>query len=123
MVLLLDMSGSMMGLTSDVARLSAVQLLNVLSTNDFFNVLMVGDDVTSFGGCFIGRIRASLENILAMSDVITDANILYGQADFDKALTMAYTELNVRIGVCFCYHMHWDIVTCPPQGRTIKSFV
>lgn len=94
-ILLLDMSGSMFGLPSDVARLSAIQLLNSLTNNDFFHVLRVDDAVTSFGGCFTGRTRASAENKLAMTSIISRTNNSYGVADFGAALDRAHDELMV----------------------------
>ena len=85
----------MMGISSDVARLATIQLLNSLSTNDYFHVLRVDDNVTSIGNCFTCPVHASVENILASSSFITNAAIPYGQANFDQALRVAYTELNV----------------------------
>ena len=94
-VLLLDMSGSMLGIASKVAQLAAIQLLNSLSVDDFFHVLRVDDNVTSLDNCFNGPVRASAENILAISTIISNTSIPYGQANFDQALQLAYTELNV----------------------------
>ena len=66
-VLLLDMSGSMTGQTSDVARLAAIQLLNSLTGNDFFHVLRVDNNVTFLDECFKSKTLASVENTLAIS--------------------------------------------------------
>ena len=105
--MLLDMSGSMMGLASDVAQLAAIQLLNSLSANDLFHVLRVDDNVTSLGNCFTGPVRASAENILAISTIITNTSIPFGQAKFDQALRMAYTELNVSMPlILLVMHLH-----------------
>lgn len=94
-VVLLDMSGSMVGMTSDVAQLAAIQLLNSLSADDFFHILRVDDNVTSLDNCFTCPVRASAENILAITTIIRNTHIPNGQAKFDQALRMAYTELNV----------------------------
>ena len=85
----------MLGIASRVAQLAAIQLLNSLSVDDFFHVLRVDDDVNSLGNCFHGPVRASAENILAISTIITNTSIPYGQANFHQALQMAYAELNV----------------------------
>ena len=94
-VLLLDMSGSMLGIHSDLARLAAIQLLNSLSDQDSFHVLRVDDQVSSLGGCFTSRVRASVDNKLAMARIISMTTDSYGVADFSAALNVAHSELMV----------------------------
>ena len=94
-VLLLDMSGSMQGLPLDLARLAAIQLLNSLSESDYFFVLRVDGQVSPIGGCFTSHVRASVDNKLAMAQIISQTNDSYGIADFSKALSMAHDELMV----------------------------
>ena len=94
-VLLLDMSGSMLGIRLDLARLAAIQLLNSLSDQDSFHVLRVDGQVSSLGGCFTSRVRASVDNKLAMARIISRTNDSYGVADFSTALNVAHSKLMV----------------------------
>lgn len=47
-IILLDTSGSMTGFARDVAMATVTQILESLSTNDFFNIMLVGSSVYNY---------------------------------------------------------------------------
>eukprot|EP00731_Ephydatia_muelleri_P021586 Em0014g177a len=95
LVILLDMSGTMTGFRSLLARLTIVELLKTLTENDFFYVIRVDGNPRPFG-C-LNRTRASRENILSMDSLITSSNpppSTGGSADYQKGLEVSLEALN-----------------------------
>ena len=111
-VILIDMSGSMTGSYSTLARLTATEFINSLSPNDFFLVLRVGETNPSFkpfGNCFNKLVRASSENKLVITTILSEVDDPVGVADFEAAMTAAYNQLLVRNDFSIAMFIHSSI--------------
>ena len=58
-VILLDVSGSMKGLRIEIAKATVEKILDTLTDDDFFNVIMVRIEYTAF----LANIRATKPNL------------------------------------------------------------
>ena len=97
-VILLDTSGSMFGLSSSLARLAATELINTLSGNDFFFVVSVNErsETGPINGCFRNKTMAIPENREAVKHLIQIERESHGVADFDYGLELGLQNLQVK---------------------------
>ncbi|CAI8008700.1 Voltage-dependent calcium channel subunit alpha-2/delta-1 [Geodia barretti] len=88
-VVLLDVSGSMAGFQSLLAKTTISQLLRALTSNDYFLIIQVGEgERTKNVGCFSEKTRATPENVLVASQdimLLPDTNNV-GRAHFSQPL-------------------------------------
>ena len=102
----------MTGSYSTLARLTATEFINGLSANDFFLVLRVGETNPSFkpfGNCFDKLVRASSENKLVITTILSEVDDPVGVADFEAAMTTAYNQLLVRNDFFIAMFIHSSI--------------
>jgi hypothetical protein len=98
-VILMDFSGSMRGLSIELAKLSVKQLISSLTKGDYFMVVRVGSrEEPSFceplGDCFNDLVQATDENVEVMKNLIDRAEPPQGVADFTNAMKFASKKLN-----------------------------
>jgi hypothetical protein len=95
----MDFSGSMRGLSIELAKLSVKQLISSLTKGDYFMVVRVGSrEEPSFceplGDCFNDLVQATDENVEVMKNLIDRAEPPQGVADFTNAMKFASKKLN-----------------------------
>ncbi|XP_077970368.1 voltage-dependent calcium channel subunit alpha-2/delta-3-like [Styela clava] len=93
MIILVDGSGSMMGLKMSIAAHVVKTLLETLGDNDFFNVLTYSDEVRYVESCFEGTlVRADSGNKARMLESLRHSNTS-NVADLSKALNESFNLL------------------------------
>ncbi|KFD67624.1 hypothetical protein M514_20120 [Trichuris suis] len=89
-VILLDVSGSMLGQRYEIAKQTIEMIMETLTENDFFNILAFSDEPRFVLPCFRGRlVQATIRNkklLRAKLDNITSEGI----ANYPAALKMAF---------------------------------
>ncbi|CDW56690.1 voltage dependent calcium channel unc 36 [Trichuris trichiura] len=89
-VILLDVSGSMLGQRYEIAKQTIEMIMETLTENDFFNILAFSDEPRFVLPCFRGRlVQATIRNkklLRAKLDNITSEGI----ANYPAALRMAF---------------------------------
>ena len=94
LVILLDSSGSMLGLRFRIAMNTVDQILKTLGEDDFFNIIKFDSTVEYVDQCFNGTlIQATAENKERLRRKIRSIDP-QEMADFEKALTEAFMLFN-----------------------------
>ncbi|XP_035710380.1 voltage-dependent calcium channel subunit alpha-2/delta-3 isoform X2 [Folsomia candida] len=92
-VILHDVSGSMMGLRREIGRHVVQTILDTLTENDYVNVLNFTDKTSPLVPCYKdGLIQATLENVREFK-VALDQDRTREMANFTAALNAAYSML------------------------------
>ena len=83
--------------SSSLSRLAAMELISILTEDDFFFVVTVNDreGTGPIGGCFSNKTRASPENKVTVSHIIQSTKQSRGTTDFDYGLELALNNLQV----------------------------
>ncbi|XP_054278743.1 voltage-dependent calcium channel unc-36-like [Macrosteles quadrilineatus] len=93
-VILLDRSGSMKGMSDSIAKLAVTQILSTFSNNDFINIIGFNTSLLDMVPCFKKDmlVQATEENIRTFRDYVLESQPT-GKANFTTAFTGAFTLL------------------------------
>ncbi|CAB3401877.1 unnamed protein product [Caenorhabditis bovis] len=103
-LLMLDMSGSMLGQRYEVAKQTTEAILETLSHNDYFNIMMFSKNIHLLDSCngTNGLLQATMRNKKALRRRM-DGYSSEGKADYEPALTLAFKLL---LGLKGSYSLH-----------------
>ncbi|CAI2347934.1 unnamed protein product [Caenorhabditis sp. 36 PRJEB53466] len=93
-LIMLDMSGSMLGQRYEVAKQTTEAILETLSHNDYFNIMTFSKNTFLLDGCngTNGLLQATMRNKKALRRKM-DTYMSEGKAEYEKALPLAFSVL------------------------------
>ncbi|CCD66131.1 Voltage-dependent calcium channel unc-36 [Caenorhabditis elegans] len=93
-LIMLDMSGSMLGQRYEVAKQTTEAILETLSHNDYFNIMTFSKNTFLLDGCngTNGLLQATMRNKKALRRKM-DTYQSEGKAEYEKALPLAFSVL------------------------------
>jgi voltage-dependent calcium channel alpha-2/delta-3 len=92
-LIMLDLSGSMLGQRFEIAKQTIEAILDTLSDNDFFNILAFSKTATFLDECAKeGLLQATMRNKKLLWSRLANVTA-EGKAEYEKALTKAFTTL------------------------------
>ena len=96
-IIMLDMSGSMLGQRFEIAKQTIEAILETLSDNDFFNIMSVSKAPQLIDECSEdGLLQATMRNKKLLRTKLVNVSS-EGKADYEKALPKAFSTL---LNVC-----------------------
>uniref|UniRef100_A0A8C5ST66 Calcium voltage-gated channel auxiliary subunit alpha2delta 1 n=1 Tax=Laticauda laticaudata TaxID=8630 RepID=A0A8C5ST66_LATLA len=100
MLILVDASGSVSGLTLKLIRTSVIEMLETLSDDDFVNVVSFNDKAQNVS-CFNHLVQANVRNKKKLKEAVYKIQAK-GITDYKKGFSYAFEQLlNVRAGNVF----------------------
>ncbi|ETE60697.1 Voltage-dependent calcium channel subunit alpha-2/delta-1, partial [Ophiophagus hannah] len=97
MLILVDASGSVSGLTLKLIRTSVIEMLETLSDDDFVNVVSFNDKAQNVS-CFNHLVQANVRNKKKLKEAVYKIQAK-GITDYKKGFSYAFEQLlNVRAG-------------------------
>ncbi|VDK18665.1 unnamed protein product [Anisakis simplex] len=102
-IIMLDLSGSMLGQRFEIAKQTVEAILETLSDNDFFNILPFSKTAAFLDECAeqAGLLQATMRNkklLRARLNGLTSE----GKAEYEKGLVKAFETL-MKVSCLFCY--------------------
>ncbi|XP_069084789.1 voltage-dependent calcium channel subunit alpha-2/delta-1 isoform X4 [Pleurodeles waltl] len=91
MLILVDVSGSVSGLTLKLIRTSVSEMLETLSDDDFVNVASFNNNAQNVG-CFPHLVQANVRNKKVLKDAVHRISAK-GTTDYKKGFTFAFDQL------------------------------
>lgn len=99
-IIMLDMSGSMLGQRFEIAKQTIEAILETLSDNDFFNIMSFSKSPQLLDECSEdGLLQATMRNKKLLRAKLVNVSS-EGKADYEKALPKAFSTL---LNVCLIF--------------------
>uniref|UniRef100_A0A8C5CG44 Calcium voltage-gated channel auxiliary subunit alpha2delta 1 n=1 Tax=Gadus morhua TaxID=8049 RepID=A0A8C5CG44_GADMO len=94
MLILVDASGSVSGLTLKLIRTSVIEMLDTLSDDDYVNVVYVSTQRVNISGCFDHLVQANVRNKKLLKDAVQNIKAK-GITNYTKGFEFAFEQLSV----------------------------
>ncbi|XP_048403435.1 voltage-dependent calcium channel subunit alpha-2/delta-2a isoform X1 [Stegostoma tigrinum] len=91
MMIIVDVSGSVSGLTLKLMKTSVIEMLDTLSDDDYVNVASFNDEAKPVG-CFKHLVQANVRNKKVLKDAVQDMNA-QGVTDYKSGFNYAFDQL------------------------------
>uniref|UniRef100_A0A8C3T1Z6 VWFA domain-containing protein n=1 Tax=Chelydra serpentina TaxID=8475 RepID=A0A8C3T1Z6_CHESE len=100
MLILVDASGSVSGLTLKLIRTSVIEMLETLSDDDFVNVVSFNNDAQNVS-CFNHLVQANVRNKKKLKEAVYKISAK-GITDYKKGFSYAFGQLNHSVSRANC---------------------
>ncbi|XP_042195542.1 voltage-dependent calcium channel subunit alpha-2/delta-2a [Callorhinchus milii] len=103
MMIIVDISGSVSGLTLKLMKTSVTEMLDTLSDDDYVNVASFNNEVSPVS-CFKNLVQANVRNKKVLKDAVFEM-IAKGTTDYTSGFEYAFQQLNATVPRANCNKM------------------